>query len=497
METATPLERVADIILQLAVILVAAKIGGEVVERLFKQPAVLGELAAGVLISPFALGGMSIGSVGPLFELPHGEAGGGLPVAPELFFLAQLAAVILLFETGLATNRRLFLRYARPASVVATGGVVLPFIFGLFATVWFGYASFDSVHALVPALFVGAVMTATSVGITARVLSDIHKLDTPEGVTILAAAVVDDVLGIIVLAVVVGVGSEGSVSAGGLAGILFKAVGFWLGLTIIGSVLATRISWLVSLFKGGGANVAVALALVFIAAAVAEQSAGLAMIIGSYSLGLALSGPDLKRKVEEPMLHINLFLVPVFFVVVGMQVDFSAFGETASLGRAIAFAAAITALAIVSKVAGSGLPALMVGFNRLGATRIGLGMLPRGEVALIIAGIGVASGAVGRLEFGVAVVMTVVTTVVAPVFLVPALKRPGTGLKPEADRGGKFPTERMIVSSYLWTRWGVRRFSRPTGRLIVFSYLRTRQRLRRFSRGAFRRRRGRPPRPGG
>lgn len=441
MDTATPLERVASLTLQLAVILAAAKIGGEVVERLFKQPAVLGELAAGVLISPFALGGMSIASTGPLFELPHGEGAGTLPVAPEIYFLAQLAAVILLFETGLATNRRLFFQYVRPASVVAVGGVVLPFTLGLFATVWFGYASFDSIAGLVPALFVGAVMTATSVGITARVLSDIRKLDTPEGVTILGAAVVDDVLGIIVLAVVVGLSANGAVSAGGLAGVILKAVGFWLGLTIIGSVLATRISWLVSLFKGGGANVAVALALALFAAAVAEQSGGLAMIIGSYSLGLALSGTGLKDKVEEPMRHINVFLVPVFFVVVGMQVDFSAFGAGAGgvgPGKAIAFAAATTALAIVGKLAGAGLPALAVGFNRLGATRIGIGMLPRGEVALIIAGIGVASGAVGRLEYGVAVVMTVVTTVVAPVFLIPALKRSGNGLKkPDSARSGK------------------------------------------------------------
>ena len=286
---------------------------------------------------------------------------------------------------------------------------------------------------MVPALFVGAIMTATSVGITARVLADIRKLDSPEGVTVLAGAVVDDVLGIIILAIVVGIAEEGTVTAGSIGVIFLKAVGFWLGLMIIGSLVSNYISKVVLWFKSAGATLVLALALAFIASAVAEIYFGLAMIIGAYTMGLALSSTEMKHQVEGSMRSVNNFLVPIFFVVIGMQVDFTAFGAgDTSLAASIIFAVVLTVFAVISKLVGSGVPALFVGFNRIGATRVALGMLPRGEVALIIAGIGLTSGVIGQDIFGVAIVMTVVTTVVAPVFLIPAFKG-GSGLK----SGGK------------------------------------------------------------
>ncbi|MBN4064822.1 cation:proton antiporter [Dehalococcoides mccartyi] len=426
---------VAELLLLLAVILVAAKIGGEVSERYLKIPPVLGELGAGILISPFLLGGIQWFGGGALFEVPHD--GSGLPVEPQLFFVAQLAAVVLLFEAGLETNREQFMKYVRPASAVAAGGVLLPFGMGFAATVLLGFADMDSVQGMIPALFVGAIMTATSVGITARVLADIRKLDSPEGVTILAGAVVDDVLGIIILAIVVGIAEEGTVTAGSIGIIFLKAVGFWLGLMIIGSLVSNYISKVVLWFKSAGAALVLALALAFIASAVAEIYFGLAMIIGAYTMGLALSSTELKHQVEDSMRSVNNFLVPIFFVVIGMQVDFTAFGagET-SLGSALIFAAVLTVFAVISKVVGSGVPALFVGFNRRGATRVALGMLPRGEVALIVAGIGLTSGVIGKDIFGVAIVMTVVTTVLAPVFLIPAFKG-GSGLKSETDAEAK------------------------------------------------------------
>jgi Kef-type K+ transport system membrane component KefB len=282
---------------------------------------------------------------------------------------------------------------------------------------------------MLPALFVGAIMTATSVGITARVLADIRRLDSPEGVTVLAGAVVDDVLGIIILAIVIGIAEEGTVTAGSIGVIFLKAVGFWLGLMIIGSIVSKYISNFVLWFKSAGAALVLALALAFIASAVAEIYFGLAMIIGAYTMGLALSGTELKHQVEDSMRSVNNFLVPIFFVVIGMQVNFTEFGTgDTSLGSAILFAAVLTLFAVISKIVGSGLPALFVGFNRIGATRVALGMLPRGEVALIIAGIGLTSKVIGQDVFGVAIVMTVITTVLAPVFLIPAFKG-GSGLK--------------------------------------------------------------------
>ncbi len=433
----SPLEVVAELILLLSIILITAKIGGEVSERYLKIPPVLGELGAGILISPFLLGGIHWFGGGAIFELPLVE-GDGLPVEPQLFFIAQLGAVILLFEAGLETDRQKFMKYVRPATAVAAGGVLLPFAMGFGATIMLGFASLDSIQEMLPALFVGAIMTATSVGITARVLADIRRLDSPEGVTVLAGAVVDDVLGIIILSVVVGIAEEGTITAGSIGLVFLKAVGFWLGLMILGSLVSRYISRVLLWFKSPGGALVVALALAFVAAGVAEIYFGLAMIIGAYTMGLALSGTDLKHEIENSMRTVNNFMVPIFFVVIGMQVDFTAFGasEDTTLAASIIFAIVLSVFAVISKVVGAGVPALFVGFNRRGATRIALGMLPRGEVALIIAGIGLTSGVIGKDIFGVAIVMTIFTTVLAPVLLIRAF-RGGSGLKidDEADEG--------------------------------------------------------------
>ncbi len=430
----SPLEVVADLVLLLAIVLVAAKIGGEFFERFLKLPPVLGELGAGILLSPFALGGIEIGSLGPLFEVPHEthildgvarEVKSVLPVQPQLFFIAQIAAIVLLFEAGLETNRQQFFRYMRPGTAVAAGGVIVPFALGIGATVVLGFADLGSGEAALPALFVGAIVTATSVGITARVLADIRMLSSAEGITVLSAAVIDDILGIIVLAVIVGIKEDGPITTMSIVVIFAKAVGFWLGLSIVGSLVSGYISKLAMWFTSAGSVVVLALALAFIAAAVAEIYFGLAMIIGAYTMGLALSDTELKHRIEEPMRQIGFFLVPVFFVVIGMQVDLTAFGGAEgshSMAKIVSFTVVLTVLAIISKLAGCGLPALLVGFNVRGAWRIGLGMLPRGEVALIVAGIGLASGVIERDIFGVAIIMTVITTVIAPIMLVPAFR---------------------------------------------------------------------------
>jgi Kef-type K+ transport system membrane component KefB len=324
----------------------------------------------------------------------------------------------------------------KPATAVAAGGVVVPFAFGFLATLFLGFASLDSTQEMLPALFVGAIMTATSVGITARVLGDIRRLDTPEGTTVLAGAVVDDVLGILILAIVIGIAETGEIPITdiGFFGtnipvpmdivvIAAKAIGFWLGLLIIGSLLANRISNVFLWFKSPGVLVGLALFLAFLASAVAEVYFGLAMIIGAYTIGLALSDTDLKHRIEDPMTQIGHFVVPVFFVVIGMQVDLGA------MSAAITFGIILSILGIISKVIGAGLPALAVGFNRRGAYRVAIGMLPRGEVALIIAGIGLSAGVIGQDVFGVAIAMTIVTTLIAPILLVPAFMAGGSGLR--------------------------------------------------------------------
>lgn len=414
----------------LSVILVAAKVGGEIAERFLKIPALIGELGAGIIIGPHALGGIRFFDIaGPMFHevgpfISESAAHAGDIVEPAipfaLYFVGQLGAVLLLFEAGLETDRKRFLRFIRPATVVALGGVIFPFALGALVTMWFGYATFDSIEDAIPALFVGAILTATSVGITARVLGDISRLDSIEGVIILAAAVVDDVLGIVLVAVVVGIEAEGSVSGGSVALLIVKAVGFWLGLTIIGSILASRISRVTMWFKSDGSALVLAITLGFIAASVAEIYFGLAMIIGAFSMGLALSATLLKEYTIFAIRNGGSVLVPVFFCIIGMQVDLTALWESDNLAQLALFALVVTVIAIITKVFGAGLPVMAIGFGRHRAWRIGLGMLPRGEVALIVAEIGRASGIIDRDIFTVAIVMTVVTTVIAPILLVRA-----------------------------------------------------------------------------
>ncbi len=418
-------KHVEHLVIQLAVILAAAKVGGEICERYLKIPTVLGELAMGTLIGPFALGGIAIFGLGPLFSIRDGND--ALPVSLELFSVSQIAAVVLLFTAGLETDLKQFRRYAAPASIVAIGGVVAPFALGAGATMLLKPAGLEGDTLLYAALFMGAVMTATSVGITARVLGDMHKLDSPEGVTIMAAAVVDDVLGILVLTVVVGIAAGEDISVSGIALVGAKAVGFWLTL-MIGGILASKyISRAFESLRVSGASVAMAMALALLASGLAE-SFGLAMIIGAYSIGLALSDTHLKEKIERPIME-GLYpaLVPVFFVVMGMLVDVSAMGGT------IVFSLIITLLAIISKVVGSGLPALAVGFTKAGSMRVGIGMLPRGEVALIIAGVGLSRGVIGSEMFGVSILMTVVTTFMAAVLLTPAFRKGGPGRRGSSE----------------------------------------------------------------
>ena len=410
------------LLIQLSIILAVAKIAGELATRFLKIPVVLAELGAGVAIGPFALGGLSLFGVGPLFPIPLVDGKPSpIPVGNELYALAQIGSVVLLFAIGLETNLKQFIRYAGPATAVAIGGVALPFALGVGATVLLGFDGGGG-WTSPQALFMGAIMTATSVGITARVLADLHRLDEPEGVTIIAAAVVDDVLGILVLTVVVGISTTDTFTLGSVGWISFKAIGFCVGLTAVGILAAPYLEKVLEKFSSTSALLCIPLALALLAAGLAEFF-GLAFIIGAFSIGLALSTTRLGHLVEAAMLGIVDFLVPVFFVVMGMLVDVT------SMRDGIVFGLIISALAIFSKVVGSGAPALVSGFNLRGSTRIGVGMMPRGEVALIIAGIGLSHGIIGQDLFGVSILMTVITTLIAPTLLVPLFRSGGSGLR--------------------------------------------------------------------
>ena len=410
------------LLIQLSIILLAAKIAGELATRFLKIPAVLAELGVGVAIGPFALGGLSFFGVGPLFPIPLIDGKPSpIPVSNELYALAQIGSVVLLFAIGLETNLKQFIKYAGPATAVALGGVILPFALGVSATVLLGFDGGGG-WTSPQALFMGAIMTATSVGITARVLADLHRLDDPEGVTIIAAAVVDDVLGILVLTVVVGISTTDTFTIGSVGWVSFKAIGFCVGLTAVAILIAPYLEKVLEKFSSTSALLCIPLALALLAAGLAEFF-GLAFIIGAFSIGLALSTTRLGHLVEAAMLGIVDFLVPVFFVVMGMLVDVT------SMRDGLVFGLIISVLAIFSKVVGSGGPALVSGFNLRGSARIGVGMMPRGEVALIIAGIGLSHGIIGQELFGVSILMTVITTLIAPTLLVPLFRSGGSGVR--------------------------------------------------------------------
>ncbi len=451
-------EEMMFLVLQIGIIIFAAKLGGSIAS-VFKLPSILGELGAGIAIGPWALGGIPIGhgifqnglfngaALKAMNAAASGEAtqmfgtiaGAGKmfdATSPALYGIATLASIILLFLSGLETNLKMFLRYSFVGSLVGLGGVIFSFLFGdicavillpkFFPDAFKELASMPFGQAVMQAapMYMGIMSTATSVGITARILSERKKMDSEEGVTIMAGAVIDDVLGLIVLAIGNGIIVATQASASSASGpigvpwskigmVAVQAFGVWLGATLIGVLMARKISWLLKLFKSPQAIATLAFGLSMILAGFFEFM-GLAMIIGAYVMGLALSRTDLKHMIQKTLSPVYTFLVPIFFCVMGMMVDINALMSKPVL----VFGGIYTALAIFAKVIGCALPSWFCGFNFLGGMRVGAGMVPRGEVALIIAGLGLSNGFLSQEIFGIGIMMTLVTTVIAPPVLV-------------------------------------------------------------------------------
>lgn len=411
-------------IFQVAVILVFAHMGGYLARRL-RLPGVVGELTAGLLIGPHAFGHLVWPVLGAPFPILEHV---GAELEPEILHLSAFAAILLLFVSGLETDVGMFLRYSGPGLLVGVGGVVFAYALGSWCALLTGLA--DSWMDPV-ALFFGAVSTATSVGITARLLSERRKMESPEGVTILAAAVLDDILCFVLLAVVVGItkaqlqGAEFSWAQ--IGWVAARTVGFWILLAGGGLLLGRRLARVLKLLGSHETIGFVTFGIALLLAGVSEHM-GLAAIIGSYTTGLALSRSDLADVIRTRLHGLYEAIVPVFFCVSGMLVDVTAL--RGSLGLGLLF----TALAVMSKVGGCGLAALFSGFNGWGSLRIGLGMLPRGEVALIVAGLGMAQGVLDAQLYGVVVLMAILTTVMAPPLLGPTLNdRPGLRRTRRAD----------------------------------------------------------------
>ena len=461
-------EEMMFLVLQIGIIIFAAKVGGALASMM-KLPSILGELAAGIVIGPWALGG--IGFCPDMFNglfkdgLFHGAALREMAAhghtfdatSPALYGIATLASIILLFLSGLETNLKMFLKYSFVGSMVGVGGVLVSFAFGDLCAVWLLPQFFETfadlksmplAQAITQAapLYMGIMSTATSVGITARILSEKKKMDSEEGTTIMAGAVIDDVLGLIVLAIGNGIiaanvgakaaaegAAAGGMDWGNIGLVALKAFGVWLGATAIGVLAARYIAkFLKRCFKSPVVIATMAFGLALVLAGFFEMM-GLAMIIGAYVMGLALSRTDLKHPITEMLTPVYTFLVPVFFCAMGMMVDMSALCSKPVL----IFGGIYTVLAVLAKVLGCMIPSICCGFNFLGGLRIGAGMVPRGEVALIIAGIGLSAGYLTQEIFGIGILMTLVTTVVAPPALVGLFAPKAKGVRhPKPSKDG-------------------------------------------------------------
>jgi Kef-type K+ transport system membrane component KefB len=375
------IDPVATLLGALVAIFIATKVLGELAQRL-GQPAVLGELIAGVL-----LGGSVLGIVDPS--------------NPVLAALGEIGVIVLLFETGLHTELRSLVSVGRAATTVALAGVAFPFALGYAAALAFGLGH-------LPALVGGAALCATSVGISARVLSDLGRLDSPEGRVVLGAAVLDDIVGLVILAVVADVVGGAGVSALHVTRISAVAVLFFVAAIVVGMRVVPPAFRIIERIKSAGALGVFGLAFAF-ALALLAKTVGSALIIGAFAAGLVLFVVPQKQEIERSTTTIGHFFVPIFFATVGAAVDLRALTNVRSLSIGLA----LIVCGVVGKMIAGYVPWWFRGRKLL----VGAAMVPRGEVGLIFAQMGLSTGAIDAGLFGAIMLMVLVTTLVTPPML--------------------------------------------------------------------------------
>ncbi len=372
---------ITQILFSLFLIFASAKLLGEVFER-FKQSAVIGEILAGVILGPQVLNLIGTSEIFPV--------------------LAEIGVIILLFTIGLQTKTEEIMKVGTTSLLVAVLGVIFPFIFGYLYTLIID-------HTTIEAMFIGAAMVATSVGITARVFADLGIVETRAARVILGAAVIDDVIGLIVLAVVTGLG-KGTLSLVKIGLIMLEAVGFIIFLIIVGRRLIHRMVPRVASFRTKDAVLSAAIILCLFLSVVSSYI-DLAAIVGAFLAGMVLSELNLEYNLSIKTESLYNFLVPFFFVILGSWIDLSIFSQPTLLWAALI----ITLFAILGKLLGCGLGALNLGKKE--ALMVGFGMVPRGEVGMIIASIGLSMKAITSDLYTVIIFMVMATTFITPPIL--------------------------------------------------------------------------------
>jgi Kef-type K+ transport system membrane component KefB len=411
----------AGVLLSLVVIYFASKLGGEICSRI-NLPPVLGELVGGVLIgvSAFRLlvfpEGGSLAGDSLIISLLQSTAGLSPESAPSVFaaqsevisLLSELGVIILLFEIGLESDLKELIRVGPLAAVVAVVGVIAPFVSGTLGLIYIFHSP------VIPAIFAGAALTATSIGITAKVLAELGQLSSEEGQIIIGAAVLDDVLGIVVLAVVASLVKTGEIQVSNIIYLVISAGVFLIGSILLGRLISPWFVGLVKEMKTRGqvliTGLIFAFALSYIATAIHLEA-----ILGAFAAGLILAETEKQKELEEQIIPLADFFVPVFFVCVGAKTDISVLNPAIPTNReGLIIATFLILVAILGKV--------ITGFTvfgnpNLNKLAIGVGMIPRGEVGLVFAGVGSASGALSEATEAAIIVMVISTTFIAPPLL--------------------------------------------------------------------------------
>jgi Kef-type K+ transport system membrane component KefB len=397
------------LLITLVALLAAAKTLGAIAQR-FGQPAVVGELIAGVLLGASVLGLVD-------------------PANPVLQSLAEIGVLVLLFEIGLHTDLKSLVNVGAEAITVALVGVVLPFAAG------YGVARLLDL-AVLPSIVAGAALTATSIGISARTLSDLNQLHTREGQIVLGAAVLDDIVGLVILSVVAGLVGGVAVTTGGVAITTALAVGFVIAAIVIGGFVMPRVFRLIAKVEASGTLGVAGLVFAFLLAWLAN-AAGSATIIGAFSAGLVLHDTPQRQAIEKTTTSIGLFFVPIFFVSVGAAIDIRTLGDP----RALLLGAALIVVGVIGKFVAGFSPFWFKGSKSL----VGIAMIPRGEVGLIFAQMGLATGALTSQLYSAVALMVLATTFITPPLLAMKVKRQSSA--DVSDRPGEGGIDDLVAGT--------------------------------------------------
>jgi Kef-type K+ transport system membrane component KefB len=383
-----------NIIISLAILLFAAKLFAELFHRI-KMPVVLGELLAGIIVGPFALGGLPIFNGEPLVILDE-----------TVKHIGEIAAIVILFIAGLEITPREFLRGGAASFTVGSLGVILPFFVGYYVFTAFGLEALE-------AMLIATALTATSIAITVQVLTELGKMQTKEARLILGAAIVDDILAIAALSVVTTMVQTGDTTPEimDIIFLILKILGLFVVLLIGSILIIPRILHVERLWRSEGSIEGIATAAFFGAAGIAAF-VGLSPIVGAFSVGMAVASTRVIKQVEEYVSKLGIIFAPLFFAIIGAQVDLRGINI-----EVLYLSGIIIAIAIITKLIGCGLPALIFLKEKTNAIKVGIGMISRGEVGLIVAGVGVSSGALSTDIYTTVIIMVAVTTIITPVWL--------------------------------------------------------------------------------